>query len=215
MELLLATTNPHKLDGVREASRGSGVAWVGLETVAERLRKPLPPEPVEDADTFEANARTKAEAYAAWSGLPTASDDSGLVVHALDGAPGVHSARYAGVDGPRGIKDAANNAKLLLELERRGLERPDAAFACALVLVRPGSATLSVRGEVPGRIVTTPRGTHGFGYDPYFELDERTPALAGRTTAELTEAEKSTISHRGEAVRALLNRLLEEQTPAP
>ena len=118
MELLLASGNPGKVQGVRDASAGSGIDWLSLTDVAERSGRPVPAEPDEDQDTFEGNALLKASHYAEWAGMPTVSDDSGLVVDALGGDPGVRSARYADApDGaPREERDAANNAKLIREL---------------------------------------------------------------------------------------------------
>ena len=210
MELLLASGNPGKVQGVRDASAGSGIGWVGLADRAERLGRPLPPEPDEDQDTFGGNALLKASHYAEWAGMLTVSDDSGLIVDALGGDPGVRSARYAEVpdDEPREVRDPANNAKLIRELAGvPGAERT-ARFVCVIAVVWPDGSRepVTVRGEVEGRIVDAPRGANGFGYDPFFELTSGD--FAGRTTAELSPAEKTAISHRGKAVRALVRQLL-------
>ena len=144
----------------------------------------------EDGETFAENAYIKARAAAA-SGYPGLGDDSGLVVPALDMAPGVYSARYAGAHGD----DAANNALLLKNLE--GERNRAAAFVCSLAMVFPdGSAPIRANGAVEGEILLSPRGEGGFGYDPLFWYDP-----LGKTLAELTPDEKNAISHRGAAVR--------------
>jgi XTP/dITP diphosphohydrolase len=151
--------------------------------------------PDETAPTFLENALHKARHAATQSGLPAIADDSGLVVPALGGAPGVHSARFAGEHGD----DAANNRRLVAELQRISDRR--AYFYCALVYLRaaddpaPVIATAAWHGE----IVDEPRGTNGFGYDPHFWL-----ASLGRTSAELPPEQKDALSHRGQAARALL-----------
>jgi XTP/dITP diphosphohydrolase len=161
--------------------------------------------PVEDGDSFEANAAIKARAAWELLGLPALADDSGLEVEVLSGAPGVYSSRYAGVDGD----DAANNEKLLREMDGVDGELRGARFVSTLVLVGldqalpDAPAYLTVRGTVEGRIATTPRGRGGFGYDPLF-LPNETP---GRSMAQLSQKEKNAISHRGNALRALTKRL--------
>ena len=215
MRILLATQNPHKLVEMRSASAGSGLDWVLLGDIAAERGIALPPEPDEPEPTFEGNALIKARFYAAWAGMPAASDDSGLAVDALGGAPGVRSARYSGLGDTRDERDAANNAKLLDALGDRPAAARTARFVCALALAWPDDRDIDgkarppivVRGEVPGRVLTAPRGSNGFGYDPLFELTGDTPPFAGRTTAELAPAEKDAISHRGRAVRALVERL--------
>jgi len=232
MKLLLATSNPHKLDEVRAVIDDPRVEWVTLADVDPDVDIP---EPVEDAGTFEGNAAVKARAYAAATGLITVADDSGLAVDALGGAPGVRSARYAGHPGPRHLTDLANNAKLLAELKDVPRGQRTAHFVCAMVLVsaprpekgvgnlfQPGLEkvpdTFSVRGEVHGRIIepheaddpASPehgRGDHGFGYDPLFALPDDHPAHPGRTTAELTPEQKNALSHRGVAARLLWEQL--------
>jgi len=135
------------------------------------------------------------------------ADDSGLVVDALDGAPGVLSARYAGEHGD----DAANNAKVLEELAGRPFEERTAHFACALALSDPkGVVRVEVEGRVDGHLLEAPRGTNGFGYDPLFLFtEEGQPVPPGRAFAELTLDEKALVSHRGRALRALADRLPE------
>ena len=148
---------------------------------------------VEDGATFLANAQRKARGYAAASGLPTLSEDAGLVVDALDGRPGVLSARYGGA----GLSDSERNTVLLRELEGR-VERT-ARFICVIALARPGGRAGKVFvGQSDGRIARQPRGDQGFGYDPVFVLPD------GRTMAELAPQEKDTVSHRGRAVAEML-----------
>ena len=170
---------------------------------------PEVPEVEETGETFEENARAKAVCAARSAGIWAVAEDSGLVVDALGGAPGVRSARYAGTHGD----DRANNAKLLRELA--GETQRDARYVCALVLANPeGRVAVTVRGTCKGRIATAPRGRGGFGYDPLF-----LPALQpGRSMAELTLEQKHAISHRGKALRAFVPRiraLLETAESAP
>lgn len=189
--VVLATTNRHK---AREIA--SILAPFGLEVeVPERL-----PEVVEDGDTFEANALKKARSAARATGRAAMADDSGLVVAALGGEPGVRSARYAGEDAT----DEANNRKLLDELARRGLTDPAAAFVCHAVLVAPdGTVLATAAGRVEGTIRGPARGSNGFGYDPLFHhVSARHPA-PGLRFAELSAADKDAISHRGRAFRAI------------
>jgi XTP/dITP diphosphohydrolase len=159
------------------------------------------PEAPEPHVTFVENALAKARHASALARLPALADDSGVCVRALAGAPGVQSARYAGE--PR--SDARNNAKLLAELA--GVADRRAHYVCVLVLVRHAEDPEPViaEGAWHGRIIDTPRGTGGFGYDPHF-LDEAT----GLTGAEMPLAQKNLVSHRGKALRALLERLREE-----
>lgn len=190
--LLLATGNAGKLAEMRRIARGSGQVWVGLDEFAGLVEAP------EEGQTFSENARGKALYYAAATGLPALADDSGLEVDALGGAPGVHSAYYAG--HPR--DDARNNHKLVTALRGVPDERRTAQFVCVMALAIGGKIALETRGTVAGRIIDAPRGAHGFGYDPHFLIPD-----LGKTTAELSPDEKSAISHRGQALRALLARL--------
>jgi XTP/dITP diphosphohydrolase len=144
----------------------------------------------ETGETFAANALLKAQAYAALSGLPTLADDSGLVVDALNGGPGVYSARYAPTSAER-------NAKLLQVLEGVPLEQRTARFVCVTALVIPDGLTLFAEGRIEGRIGYELRGSNGFGYDPLFVIE------SGQTTAELSPEEKNQISHRGRALTKL------------
>jgi XTP/dITP diphosphohydrolase len=182
--LVLGTRNPHK---VREIERLLGPAGISVD--------PLPPEvelPPEDGDSFSANALPKARTAAASTGRPAIADDSGIEADALGGAPGVRSARYAGV----GASDAQNLAKLLHEAPPGSRVR----YVCALAYVDPRSGEERVFfGYCDGRLAATPRGGGGFGYDPAFVPDVEHD---GRTMAELTDGEKDAISHRGEALRA-------------
>jgi XTP/dITP diphosphohydrolase len=160
-------------------------------------------EPIEDGLTFETNARIKARFAARATGLPALADDSGLEVRALDGAPGVHTRRYAGPDA----SDAENNAKLLHELTNVPAGRRGARYVCVLALALPdptapaGLRIVTRRGTSRGRIALEPRGTAGFGYDPLFEPSRERPG--GRTFGEYSAAEKHQISHRARAARAI------------
>lgn len=152
------------------------------------------PSPEETGETFEANALLKARTVAEATGLPAIADDSGLEVDALDGRPGVRSARYAGEDAT----DADNNAKLLAELEGVAADGRTARFVCAAALVGPDGEEHVVRGVMEGEVIEEPRGEHGFGYDPLF-----VSAGEQRTNAELPPEVKDARSHRGAAFRAL------------
>lgn len=187
MRFLVATHNAKKL---RELSRI--LEPLGIEAITDReLGQPLT-EVEETGTTFEENAYLKAASACRETGLPAIADDSGLAVDALDGAPGVYSARYAGENAT----DAERIAKLLRELEGVPAEKRTAQFVSVVCCVFPDGRTLSVRGECPGRIGFAPRGEGGFGYDPIFEVGDR-------TYAELSAEEKDAISHRGNALRKL------------
>ncbi len=199
-EIVLATGNPGKLREIRQVLGPLGVRVLGLDEL------PPIPEPPETGDTFAENARQKALAYAAATGRWCLADDSGLVVDALDGAPGIHSARYAadrlGSDADRSARDAANNAKLLEELAETSDQRRTARFVCHLALAEPGRVLLDAEGTVEGRILREARGTNGFGYDPLFLLPD-----LGRTAAELAPEAKNAVSHRGGAVRQFADKI--------
>lgn len=193
MQILLATGNPHKLDEVLAILAPLGIDVVALDSLGT-----MPPEPVEDAETFAGNARLKARGYAAATRRRCLADDSGLAVDALDGAPGVHSARYAGTGSTRDERDQANNAKLLLALRDIPPDLRTARFVCCMCVADPdGTIVAESRGTFDGVITTAPRGTNGFGYDPLLELED------GRTSAELEPDEKNRRSHRGQATLAL------------
>lgn len=192
--LVLASNNRGKLAELRGLLGGAGIEVIAQAELGIGDAE-------ETATTFVENALLKARHAARESGLPALADDSGLCVGALDGAPGLYSARYAGAHG----NDAANIEKLLRELAGVPDERRTAHFHCSLVLLRheKDPATLVCEGRWHGRILHAPRGEHGFGYDPVF-LD---PA-SGKSAAELTHEEKATISHRGLAL-ARLRQLIE------
>lgn len=152
----------------------------------------------ETGTTFNENALLKAETIAEKLNTLVLADDSGLIVEALYGQPGVYSARYAGEEK----NDAKNNAKLLNELADTPKEKRRAAFHCSLALAEPGKESLVIEGQVKGRIADVPRGTHGFGYDPLFYLPEKE-----KTMAELTQDEKNKISHRAVALQKLSTEL--------
>jgi XTP/dITP diphosphohydrolase len=203
VRLLLATRNAKKLDELRRILVSSGASphsLVGRVRVLGIDDVPPFPEVPETAATFEANALAKARGAAAATGLPAVADDSGLAVDALNGMPGVLSARWAGRHGD----DAANLQLVLDQLADVPADRRGAAFVCAAALVVPLGAQVSgtqtvVRAEWRGTLTRAPRGCNGFGYDPIFVPDgERC------TSAELDPAEKDVASHRGQALRALL-----------
>lgn len=163
--------------------------------------------PAEDAleqgETFEANARTKAEYFAKRSGLPTVADDSGLEVFSLGGAPGVRSKRWAGGAGSAADIDAANNQELRRRLLGADEARRRARYRCVLVLLRtPTSLPEVFEGSCTGTITTEPRGTAGFGYDPWFLSDD-----LGKTFGEASADEKAAVSHRGRALARLIQAL--------
>ena len=192
MRLVLATRNDHK---VRELSRL--LAGVELE--------PLPPGvtlPPEDGDTFAANALGKARAAAQALGRPAIGDDSGIEAEALGGAPGIHSARFAGP----GATDTDNLAKLRADAPAGSGLR----YVCVMAYAEPGGTAATFTGTCEGTLAADARGTGGFGYDPAFlpaDLGD------GRTMAELTDAEKDAISHRGRATRALAGWLQGREDP--
>ena len=192
MRVLLATRNAGKLAELRRMLADGPVEVLGLADVPEF------PEAPETGATFAENALAKAQDAAAATGLPSVADDSGLAVEALNGMPGVLSARWCGRHGD----DVANLELLLGQLADVPDERRGAAFVCAAALVVPHGPETVVHGEWPGRIVRAPRGTGGFGYDPIFVPDGEE-----RTSAELTPQEKDASSHRGRAMRALLPHL--------
>ena len=194
--ILLATSNPHKLEEVRTVLAPLGFTVIGLEDLPGAFE-----EPVEDADTFAGNSRIKAVEYARMTGVRCLADDSGLVVDGLDGAPGVHSARYAGVGSNRSERDEANNAKLLDAIASVPPERRTARFVCAMCLADPdGSVLAETEGRFEGVITMTPAGSNGFGYDPLLYLPD-----LGCTSAQLTPESKNARSHRGAATRAMVD----------
>jgi len=186
--VLIATTNRGKLREIAAVMSDLPVEWVGLPDL------PAIEEPVEDGQTFAENARLKARYYAQATGMWTLADDSGLEVDALAGRPGIHSARYAGEPGD----DLANNAKMVGELAGVPPDERTARFRCAIVLAAPDAVLAEAEGKIEGVIIDPPRGQNGFGYDPHFLV----PSL-GKTTAEIDPAQKNSISHRGNALRAI------------
>ncbi|WP_144755145.1 RdgB/HAM1 family non-canonical purine NTP pyrophosphatase [Curtobacterium pusillum] len=181
--VVLATHNQGKVVELREIL---GEALGGVELVGYDG-----PEPVEDGDTYAANALIKARAAVAHTGLPALADDSGIAVDALGGAPGIHSARYAGTRA-----DADNIALLLQNLE--GVLERTAAFVCAAAFVTPEGEEHVVEAVWNGEVLTEPTGTGGHGYDPVFKADD-----ADRSSAELTREEKNQLSHRSKAFRGI------------
>jgi XTP/dITP diphosphohydrolase len=197
-KILFATSNAHKLEELVAILAPLDIGVLSLDGFGGAYE-----EPEEDGATFEENARIKARAYARATNLVCLAEDSGLEVDVLGGGPGVHSARYAGTQGLREERDRANNAKLLAALEGvpRGLRT--ARFVCAMCLANPTGAVLcEARGTYEGLIAEAPRGQNGFGYDPLLFLE-----ALGKTSAELSSAEKNARSHRGAAARSLAEQL--------
>lgn len=207
--LVIATNNKNKLKEFREILKDLQIEIRSLDDFG-----PIPV-PIEDGDTFDENAYKKAIHTAKVLGLPTIADDSGLVVNCLDGAPGVYSARYAGVDAT----DDDNLQKLLIDVK----EKTDrsAYFQCSLSIAVPSGPALTYEGRCDGLIVDEPRGESGFGYDPIFYYEE-----FGKTFAELSMDEKNKVSHRGKALaqvkseanmikKWLEQRLIEEKPEKP
>lgn len=195
--LVCASANPGKVAEIAQL----------LDGVVELLPRPAEvPDVVEDADTLEGNARLKAQAICRATGLPAVSDDTGLEVDRLDGAPGVHTARFAGPDAD----DAANRAKMLAALaDVTDPADRSARFRTVVMVVWPDGRELVCHGVCEGRLADRERGGRGFGYDPLF-----IPADGdGRTFAEMSDAEKNALSHRGRAFRALLAELEAQSRP--
>ena len=192
--VLIATSNRGKLRDFAAVAEAHGVEMDVIPNFASL------PQVVEDALTFEGNARKKAEFYSRYSnGLPVLADDSGLEVDALDGAPGIFSARYASSPEHPNASDQENNAKLLRELQRVPEGGRTARFVCAIALARNGETLATVRDEAEGIILQQQRGTGGFGYDPLFYF-----SMLKKPYAELTPEEKATVSHRGRAFRKMI-----------
>jgi XTP/dITP diphosphohydrolase len=187
MTILAATSNAHKLCELRSILGSAGITVIGAADVGGI------PDVVEDGDSFVANAAKKAIEVAQATGQTVFADDSGIAVDALDGAPGIYSARYAG----EGATDAQN---LALLLERMSGETNRAArFVCVIALASPDGLIGTARGELPGELLTAPQGGAGFGYDPIFVPDRET-----RSLAEMSAAEKDAISHRANALHKAL-----------
>ncbi len=189
MKIFLATGNKHKIKEIEKIFKMDNVEILSINDGIEI------PEVEEDGTTFEENSKKKALEIAKFTNMITISDDSGLCVDALGGAPGVYSARYAGEHG----NDLDNNKKLVKELQ--GIENRKARFVCVITLAKPTGETYSFRGEVEGDIIDVPQGTEGFGYDPHFFMKEY-----GKTLAEIPEI-KNKISHRARALEKLKENL--------
>lgn len=189
MIVYCGTTNPGKLREFQLAAQDAGIAGIEIRAIS------VPP-PEEHGETFEQTAREKALYYGAHTHDYLFADDSGLEVDALGGAPGVHSARFAGPEAT----DEDNNALLLEKL--RGVENRTARFVCAIALVKDGAVVGTFRGSVEGRMIDTPRGPNGFGYDPLFYYEP-----FGCTFGEATAAQKMGVSHRAQALNAMFNYL--------
>lgn len=201
--ILIATSNVGKLRDFAGAALRHGVEIAGIPDFSSL------PAVVEDGLTFEDNARKKAEAYSRYApGKILIADDSGLEINALQGAPGVHSARYAAPDlqnkqpyeADANTDDEANNVRVLRELKNVPAARRNGRFICVLAAARDGATLATFRGTAEGVILDKPRGTNGFGYDPLFYFPE-----IEKTFAELSAEEKSIYSHRGAAFREFLS----------
>lgn len=188
-EVMVATRNRGKLREIREILEGSGVRLLSLDDYPDL------PEVVEDGDTLAENALKKARSICEWTGKVAIADDTGLEVDALDGRPGVHSARYAG----ERAGDDERRAKLLAELDGVPVEGRGAAFRCVMAIAMPDGREELVEGECRGRICEEPKGANGFGYDPLFLVPEY-----GMTFAEIAPEVKNRISHRGRALAGLM-----------
>jgi len=210
-KLLIATGNAGKIREIEhELEHGGGAGILdGFQILSLKDLPPNTPDCVEDRPTFIGNATKKARHFAAIANCLTLADDSGLCVDALHNEPGVYSARYANITGPREIADEANNAKLLKNLENIPDTHRQARFVCAAALSLPTLDLAVMVDEVAGLILRSPRGTNGFGYDPLFYIPQ-----FQKTTAELSMQQKSQISHRGKALRRLINWLRENVASA-
>jgi XTP/dITP diphosphohydrolase len=196
MMIYACSSNRAKLEELVLAGRELGLTDLTIEPLPGLLH--IPP-PDENGTSFDENARTKAEYYSGFAEQAVLADDSGLEVAALLGAPGIHSARYAGPNAT----DAENNGLLLRHLGDQ--DNRAARFVCVVALARAGRVCTTARGTVEGEILSRPRGDRGFGYDPLFFY----PTL-GRTFAQLTREEKFAVSHRGRALRSLFTYLRQQ-----
>lgn len=188
IQLLVATTNQGKLREIHRLLAGTSCDLIGLDAF------PALPEPDETGQSFEANAKIKALAYARATGLMTVAEDSGLVIDALDGAPGIHSARYLGARATYPERFDAILSALTAHADRPRTAR----FVCALAVAEGNQVVFEARGALEGEIAPAPAGTHGFGYDPIFYVPE-----LRCTTAEMDEDDKLAVAHRGQAFRTL------------
>ncbi len=190
MKLIIASNNAHKIREIKQ------ILGDRFEEILSLREAGIDHDTVEDGVTFLQNARKKAVEIAEISGCCAIADDSGICAHALNGEPGVYSARYSGGHG----NDEANNQLLIKNL--RDKADKSAHYACAIVLAYPDGTTVSAEGEMHGQVIDTPRGENGFGYDPIFFLPEY-----GKTSAEISPEEKNRISHRAKALNALVEKL--------
>ena len=190
-KIVLASKNSDKLKEMRRVLKNLPLEILSLADFADM------PDAIEDGTTFEANALIKARFFRKHTGLACLADDSGLEVDALNGLPGVYSARFAGYHA----NDSTNNQKLLDELKKIGVTESEAAYRCALAFVDIDGTEIVTHGKIAGTIKTVARGNGGFGYDPYFYLD------AEKTMAQLSVDEKNLISHRGAALREMVSEL--------
>lgn len=189
-KVVIASRNEHKIDEMRRILNEAGLSldFVGIQEFPDL------PDVDETGETFAENALLKAREICAYTGLPAIADDSGLCVDALGGMPGIFSARWSGTHG----NDLANLQLLLAQISHVASDRRTASFRCAAAIVTPGGAEKVVEGVMAGRLIDTPRGANGFGYDPIFVADGYSI-----TTAEMDSASKDAISHRGRAIAAL------------
>ncbi|MGH7497656.1 MAG: non-canonical purine NTP pyrophosphatase [Gemmatimonadales bacterium] len=197
MRLLVATRSVGKQGEIRRILAPAGIEVVFPDEIG--IYQSSPEELLELGESFQANARAKAEHFARTSGLPTAADDSGLEVLSLGGQPGVRSKRWAGATGSPKAVDAANNAELLRRLSGAAEGRRQARYRCVVVYLRgPGAIPEVFEGACAGRILEAPAGSAGFGYDPLFFSDD-----LGKSFGEAEPGEKDPVSHRGRAFHAL------------
>lgn len=205
MKILAATRSAGKQREIRRLLTGHGLEIVFPNDIW--LHESSVGDPIEAGESFEANARHKAEYFVRLSSLPTFADDSGLEVFSLGGAPGVRSKRWADATGTEEEIDVANNAELLRRLAGAAPSSRLARYRCVVYFLPSYGAVPTVcQGDCSGRILDAPRGSRGFGYDAYFFSDE-----LGKTFGEATDEEKDSVSHRGRALRALARTLLGER----
>jgi XTP/dITP diphosphohydrolase len=201
VKLLAATRSLGKQQEIRRILKATGLEIVFPDDIW--LRETSDGDALEVGDSFEINARRKADYFARLSSLPTFADDSGLEVFALGGEPGVRSKRWSGASGSPAEVDAANNVELLRRLSGAPERQRLARYRCVIVFLKSADDVPTVcQGDCTGRILEEPRGSGGFGYDPLFYSDE-----LGKTFGEATAEEKDAVSHRGRALRALAQRL--------
>jgi len=192
MRLVIATSNEDKVREIGEVLEGTDFTAVSMKSLG------FAPDIVEDADSFEGNALIKARALHALTDEYVMADDSGLCIDALNGFPGIYSSRFCGEDSTYEEKFA----KIFEMLKDVPEDERTARFCCAIAVVKPGGEEFTVRGEVEGVLHETPAGDNGFGYDPIFYVPE-----FGMTTAQMTPEMKNSISHRGRALRAMVEKL--------